>query len=87
MLLSPLLSLIFCFFLSIFCIKCIFNEIYDKLFNNKRRVRFTADEVKVYHLSKQERQMKKDAYKRINKESKHYRKMHQLCYLMEDLKI
>ena len=79
-----LFKLFLLFLLMIIVVRPTFNYIFN---DNKRRVRFATDEVKVYHLSKQERKMKKDAYKRINKESKHYRKMHQLCYLMEDLKI
>ena len=62
----------------------LFNYIFGE---KKRRVRFAADEVKVYHLSKSERKMKKDAYKRISISSRHYRKMDTLCWFMDNLSI
>ncbi len=66
------------------------NYISDTLFgtkNTKKRVRFANDEIIHYHLSDQERNMKRKAYKQIRKQSKHYNNMDDLCYLMEDLKI
>ena len=55
--------------------------------DNKKRVRFTDDKVIHYHLSEQERNMKRKAYKKIRKQSKHYRQMDHLSYLMDKLKI
>ena len=55
--------------------------------NEKRRVRFADDEVKLYHLSQEERSMKSKAYRQITKEANHYRRVTNLCWLIEDLKI
>ncbi len=77
MLFKLLLALLFLVFVT--------NYIFNR--NNKRKVRFTNDQVFHYHLSEQERNMKKKAYKRIRRQSKHYRQIDYLCYLMEDLKI
>ena len=66
----------------------VFNYNDDEIINNKnRRVRFADDQVVHYHLSDQERNMKRTAYKKIRIQSRHYRKMDHLCYLMEGLKI
>jgi len=55
--------------------------------NNKRRVTFTTNEVKYYHLSNEERKMKKDTIRRVRRQSRHYRQMDYLCYAMDNLKI
>lgn len=55
--------------------------------NGKRKVRFADDEVKHYHLSQQEKNMKRKAYRQIRKQSNHYRQVDQLCWSIEGLKI
>ena len=65
-----------------FVIKAFFytiNEISDRIFGtqfNKKgtRVRFGADTVKTYILTNEERQMKKDAYRRICINERKYRR-------------
>lgn len=64
----------------------IFGTQYNKVYESKR-VRFTDDKVILYELTKEEREMKKKAYKRIRRASRHYRQMDYLCHMMEDMKI
>ena len=68
----------------VYIVRPTFNYIFQ---NRKRKVRFATNEIKYYHLSKQERKMKRKAYKEITKSVNHYSKINDLCSLMEDLKI
>ena len=55
--------------------------------STKKSVSFSSKEVVYYHLSTQERNMKRKAYKEVCKSSKHYRRMHYLTRMMNGLKI
>jgi len=59
----------------------------NDLFKNKKSVSFTTSEVKHYHLSYQERNMKRKTYKQISKNARHYRQVDYLCHIMKDLKL
>jgi len=88
MLFKIFLSILFLIFVFRPSMNYISDTFYGTNYNDtKKRVRFTDDKIIHYHLSEQEKNMKKKAYQRIRRQSKHYRKMDQLSYLMEDLKI
>ena len=60
---------------------------YNKTFKEEKTVRFASDEIITYNLSNEERQMKKDAYKKIRRSTRHYRRMEQLTRMMDNLNI
>ena len=67
------------------------NEISDRIFgtnyNKKRIVTFAENNIITYNLTKQERQMKKLAYKRVKISSRHYMRMDEITYMMNNLNI
>lgn len=88
MLFKIFLSILFLVFVFRPSMNYISDTFYGTNYNDtKKRVRFADDEIIHYHLSEQERNMKRKAYKKIRKQSKHYRQMDHLSYLMNKLKI